>query len=41
MTAIIAIAILAGLGAVAAGQFADTTVRIPVRVRDDRHDDQR
>ena len=38
MTAIIAIAIaiLAGLGAVAAGQMADQPVRIPVKVRDDR-----
>ena len=36
MTAIIAIAILAGLGAVAAGQIAEQPVRIPVKVRDDR-----
>lgn len=36
MTAIIAILVLAGLGAVAAGQLAEKPVRIPVKVRDDR-----
>lgn len=36
MTAIIAIAILAGLGAIAAGARAEQPVRIPVRARDDR-----
>ncbi len=35
MTAIIAITILAGIAAVAAGQVAEQPVRIPVRVRDD------
>ena len=36
MTAIIAIAILVGIGAVAAGQMGSQPVRIPVRSRDDR-----
>ena len=36
MTAIIAIAILAGIAAAAAGHVAEQPVRIPVRVRDDR-----
>ncbi|SHE61994.1 hypothetical protein SAMN05444339_101895 [Loktanella atrilutea] len=36
MTAIIAITILAGIAAVAAGQMADQPVRVAVRVRDKR-----
>ena len=36
MTAIIAILVLAGLGAVAAGQLSEQPARIPVKVRDER-----
>lgn len=36
MTAIIAILILAGLGAATAGQLAKQPVRVPVKVRNDR-----